>query len=80
MKQTKGKGSSVDELYLTIDDVAERLQVSRVTVYAHINSGRLESIKFGRSRRVAASALRRFMVEQVDHREPKREPVQQVAA
>lgn len=51
----------MDEHYLTVDDVAKKLQVSRVTVYAFIKTGRLESVKLGKSRRIALSALQRFI-------------------
>lgn len=47
--------------YLTIKEVAERLSVSRVTVYNFINAGKLEAVKIGKSRRIALSALLRFI-------------------
>lgn len=50
----------MDERYLTVADVAERLSVSRVTVYSFIKAGKLESVKLGKSRRIALSALQRF--------------------
>jgi excisionase family DNA binding protein len=50
----------VDEQYLTVKDVAERLKVSRVTVYSFIKAGKLESVKLGKSRRISLSALQRF--------------------
>lgn len=50
----------MDEQYLTVDDVAKRLKVSRVTVYSFIKAGKLDSVKLGKSRRIALSALLRF--------------------
>lgn len=50
----------MDEQYLKIPEVAERLRVSRATVYNFIKAGKLQTVKFGGSRRVALSALLRF--------------------
>ena len=47
--------------YLTPDDVASRLQVSRQVVYNWINDGRLRAVKAGRTLRVPASALEAFL-------------------
>jgi excisionase family DNA binding protein len=55
------KGGQVDERYLKIPEVATRLGVSRGTVYNFINAGKLEAVKIGKSRRVALSALQRFV-------------------
>lgn len=62
---------SMDEQYLMIDEVATKLQVSRVTVYSFINSGKLESVKIGKSRRVTATALQRFIKEHIDRKDAK---------
>jgi excisionase family DNA binding protein len=42
---------------LTIDEAAERLRVSRWTLYNLIRSNQLRTIKLGRRRLVPASAL-----------------------
>jgi excisionase family DNA binding protein len=51
----------VDERYLTLPEVAERLQVSRRTVYRWIKSGDLDAYQFGREYRITESALKRFL-------------------
>ncbi len=42
----------------TIEEVAIALSVSKGTVYAMVNAGRLEGRRFGRSLRVSWSSLR----------------------
>lgn len=46
--------------WLTVQQVADRLQVSRVTVWRWIRSGRLAGIRVGRVRRIALENLRSF--------------------
>jgi excisionase family DNA binding protein len=63
----------VESKYYTVDEIAELLHVSRVTVYSFINSGELRSIKFGKSRRVPESALSEFVTaseERAKHEPP----------
>jgi excisionase family DNA binding protein len=47
--------------YLTPDDVASRLQVSRQVVYNWINDGRLRAVKAGRTLRIPHYALDAFL-------------------
>jgi excisionase family DNA binding protein len=47
--------------YLTPDDVASHLQVSRQVVYNWINDGRLRAVKAGRTLRIPHSALEAFL-------------------
>ena len=47
--------------YLTPDEVASRLQVSRQVVYNWINDGRLSAVKAGRTLRVPEYALEAFL-------------------
>jgi excisionase family DNA binding protein len=47
--------------YLTPDDVASSLQVSRQVVYNWINDGRLRAVKAGRTLRIPGSALEAFL-------------------
>lgn len=47
-------------MWLTVDDVAEQLQVSRWTVYRYIRSRELRSFKEGRSRRIHRDQLAAF--------------------
>ena len=49
------------EDYLTPDDVASRLQVSRQVVYNWINDGRLRAVKAGRTLRIPHFALDAFL-------------------
>jgi excisionase family DNA binding protein len=52
----------VEEKYYTIDQVAERLEVSRATIYNWMNAGLLEWVHAGpRRRRIAESAIQRFL-------------------
>jgi excisionase family DNA binding protein len=46
--------------WLTVQQVAERFQVSRVTVWRWIRSGRLAGIRVGRVRRISLETLRSF--------------------
>lgn len=45
------------ELLLTVDEAAERLRVSRWTLYNLIRSNQLRTIKIGRRRLVPVAAL-----------------------
>ena len=51
----------VDERYATLPEVAERLKVSRRTVYRWIKSGELSAYQFGREYRITESALKEFL-------------------
>jgi excisionase family DNA binding protein len=51
----------VDERYLTLPEVAERLKVSRRTIYRWIKSGDLVAYQFGREYRITESALKDFL-------------------
>ena len=51
----------VDERYATLPEVAERLKVSRRTVYRWIKSGDLKAYQFGREYRITESALKNFL-------------------
>lgn len=46
--------------WLTVQQVADHLQVSRVTVWRWLQSGRLSGIRVGRVRRIARSTLQEF--------------------
>ncbi len=51
----------VDERYLTLPEVAERLKVSRRTIYRWIKNGDLDAYQFGREYRITESALKNFL-------------------
>lgn len=47
--------------FLTVAEVAEMLRVSRMTVYRWVHAGDMPAVRFGRSFRVPASAIEKFM-------------------
>ena len=51
----------MDEEYFTIEEVAERLKVTRGAVYKWMASGDLEYVIVGRHRRITGKALRAFV-------------------
>lgn len=51
---------------LTPDQVAQRLAVSRRTVYALVGSGELASVRVGRLRRVSIGQLRAYIERMSD--------------
>ncbi len=51
----------VDERYLTLREVAERLKVSRRTVYRWIKDGDLNAYKFANEYRITESDLKDFL-------------------
>ena len=51
----------MDEEYFTIEEVKQRLKVTRVTIYAWMASGDLPYVVVGKHRRVTATALRNFI-------------------
>jgi excisionase family DNA binding protein len=53
----------VTELVLTVDEAAERLRVSRWSIYVLIRSNQLRTVKIGRRRLVPIDAL----TECLDH-------------
>jgi excisionase family DNA binding protein len=50
----------MEHVLLTVPEVAAALQVGRCTVYDLLRTGRLESVRIGRLRRVRPEALREF--------------------
>lgn len=52
--------SSERDLY-RVNEAAERLGVSRETIYRLIASGDLESVKIGAARRISHEAITRFV-------------------
>jgi excisionase family DNA binding protein len=49
-----------DQLY-TVAELALRFRVSKMSIYRLIQSGRLESVRIGRSVRVPAAAIEELM-------------------
>ena len=59
----------VDERYLTLPEVAERLKVSRRTVYRWIKDGDLNAYKFANEYRITESDLKAFLERRRTRRE-----------
>jgi excisionase family DNA binding protein len=49
------------EQYYTIEEVAEKLKVTRQAIHNWIKEGRIESIKIGRARRIPAASIERLL-------------------
>ncbi|GAA3616682.1 helix-turn-helix domain-containing protein [Streptomyces chitinivorans] len=57
-------GRGAPAVLLTVDQVADRLQVSRWTVYNLIRSRELASLTIGRCRRISEAALHDYIARQ----------------
>ncbi len=55
--------------FLTVAEVAEQMRVSNMTVYRILHSGELPAIRVGRSFRVPAEALEKYLATNVVGRE-----------
>lgn len=55
-----------DEVLLTVEEVQERLRVSRWTIYRLIKERRLISVTVGRCRRVPAGAVDTYIAELIE--------------
>lgn len=58
---TVAEAPPMAEEYLTVDEVAKRLKVTRQAIYNWINDGRLRAVKVGRSTRIPVSAIDAFL-------------------
>jgi excisionase family DNA binding protein len=56
--------TSDQELLLRIDTAAQRLSVSRATLYRLIRSGELPTVRIGSAVRVSTAALERWLAAQ----------------
>lgn len=54
------------DLVLTVDEAAERLRVSRWTLYNLIRSNQLRTVKIGRRRLVPVDALAEYLNQLVE--------------
>jgi excisionase family DNA binding protein len=52
---------------LTIVDAAQHLGISRSKVYELLAAGELPSVRIGRTRRIAVTALEEFIAAHTDH-------------
>ena len=50
--------------YVTVAEVAARLRVSNMTVYRLVQSGNLPAVRVGRSYRILAADVERWLAEQ----------------
>jgi len=50
--------------FVTVAEVAEELRVSNMTVYRLVQSGQIPAVRVGRSYRIRASDLDRYLAEQ----------------
>ena len=58
-------------LLYTVEEAAELLRISRAHLYEYILSGRIRSLKRGRSRRIPPSALEEFVTDlMAEQRDP----------
>jgi excisionase family DNA binding protein len=49
--------------FLTIDDVAQTLNLSKMTIYRYINAGKLPAYKFGREFRIDPKEFEVFLTQ-----------------
>ena len=55
---------STSERFLTVTEVAANLRVSNMTVYRLINTGSLPAVRIGKSFRIRAGDLSRYLAGQ----------------
>jgi len=61
-RENPGKNLPVDgSLVVTIDQAALMLQLGRVSVYKLLRTGKLQSLLFGRARRITRASIDRLM-------------------
>lgn len=51
----------MEHTYFTVEEVAQRLKVSHMTVYRWINAGKLDAYKLGGEFRISEQAIKRFL-------------------
>jgi excisionase family DNA binding protein len=56
-----GRKEPMDLQLRTVDEAAAKLAVGKTTVYLLMSSGRLPSVKIGRSRRIRVADFRHFI-------------------
>ena len=49
--------------FLTIDEVAQTLNLSKMTIYRYINGGKLPAYKFGREFRIEPKEFEAFLAK-----------------
>lgn len=53
----------VTSRFLSIEQVAKRLQMSKMTIYRYIKAGKIEAYKIGKEYRIKESDLGKFLEE-----------------
>ncbi|MDQ0094597.1 helix-turn-helix domain-containing protein [Paeniglutamicibacter psychrophenolicus] len=53
-----------DAHYLTVDEVALAMRVSKITVYRLVHAQKLAAVTFGRSFRIPAQAVKEYVLAQ----------------
>lgn len=53
----RGHPDRIGAPFLTVAEIADRMRVSKMTVYRLVHSGELPAVRFGRSFRVQHSAV-----------------------
>lgn len=61
--QAEPAPTAVPATVLTVDQAAERLQVSRSLIYSQLRSGELKSLRLGRRRLIPAAEVDRIINE-----------------
>jgi excisionase family DNA binding protein len=57
----KSKTAEPERVLQTIKHTMEQLDLSKSTVYDLINSGKLQTVKFGRNRRVIVASVEEYI-------------------
>jgi excisionase family DNA binding protein len=61
-----------NELLLTVEQAAERLNLGRTFVYGLVRRGELASVKAGRARRVPVQAVDQYIERLLEEQVPRR--------
>jgi excisionase family DNA binding protein len=61
-------------IFLTVSDVAARLNVSKMTVYRLVHSGEMEAVRFGHTFRVSEEAVEHYLADAVVSRDSAPHP------
>lgn len=51
--------------YLTVNEAAQRLRIGRVSLYALLNRGEIQSFTVGRSRRIPTAAIDAYVARRL---------------
>lgn len=61
----------MSEQLMTVEQVADKLQISRLTLYSLINTGKITAVKFGRILRFQVAEIERFIEDSQTKNEPE---------